>query len=284
MKKLKHSILSLLLLMGACIVSCSNDDGETSSAGPGEAEEESFTIPISSLRLRDPFILVDKQTSMYYLHFNNNLKIRVYKSKDLSTWKDEGYSFIAKSDFWGQQDFWAPDVYEYEGRYYLFTTFSNTGVKRGTSILVSDSPKGPFTPLVNKAITPSGWMCLDGSLYIDKEGNPWLLFCREWLEAVDGEIYAQRLAKDLKTTEGDPHLLFKASEAPWAGTITSSGVTGYVTDAPFIHRLDDGKLIMLWSSFRKQDGKYAIGQAISETEHPVITPIYIKDGKFVALN
>ena len=199
MKKLKHSILSLLLLMGACIVSCSNDDGETSSAGPGEAEEDSFTIPISSLRLRDPFILVDKQTSMYYLHFNNNLKIRVYKSKDLSTWKDEGYSFIAKSDFWGQQDFWAPDVYEYEGRYYLFTTFSNTGVKRGTSILVSDSPKGPFTPLVNKAITPSGWMCLDGSLYIDKEGNPWLLFCREWLEAVDGEIYAQRLAKDLKT-------------------------------------------------------------------------------------
>ena len=49
MKKLKHSILSLLLLMGVCIVSCSNDDGETSSAGPGEAEEESFTIPISSL-------------------------------------------------------------------------------------------------------------------------------------------------------------------------------------------------------------------------------------------
>ena len=210
MKKLKHSILSLLLLMGACIVSCSNDDGQTSSTDPDEVGGESFTIPVSSLRLRDPFILVDKKTSMYYLHFNNNLKIRVYKSKDLSTWKDEGYSFIAKTDFWGQQDFWAPDVYEYEGRYYLFATFSNAGVKRGTSILVSDSPKGPFTPLVNKAITPSGWMCLDGSLYIDKEGNPWLLFCREWLETIDGEIYAQRLAKDLKTTEGDTYLLFKA--------------------------------------------------------------------------
>ena len=253
MKKLKHSILSLLLLMGACIVSCSNDDGQTSSTDPDEVGGESFTIPVSSLRLRDPFILVDKKTSMYYLHFNNNLKIRVYKSKDLSTWKDEGYSFIAKTDFWGQQDFWAPDVYEYEGRYYLFATFSNAGVKRGTSILVSDSPKGPFTPLVNKAITPSGWMCLDGSLYIDKEGNPWLLFCREWLEAIDGEIYAQRLAKDLKTTEGDPYLLFKASEAPWVGSITSSGVTGNVTDAPFIYRLDDGKLIMLWSSFQMEN-------------------------------
>ena len=31
MKKLKHSILSLLLLMGSCIVSCSNDDGQTST-------------------------------------------------------------------------------------------------------------------------------------------------------------------------------------------------------------------------------------------------------------
>lgn len=44
MKKLKHSILSLLLLMGACIVSCSNDDGQTSSTDPDEVGGESFTI------------------------------------------------------------------------------------------------------------------------------------------------------------------------------------------------------------------------------------------------
>ena len=47
MKKLKHSILSLLLLMGACIVSCSNDDGQTSSTDPDEVGGESFTIPVS---------------------------------------------------------------------------------------------------------------------------------------------------------------------------------------------------------------------------------------------
>ena len=145
MKKLKHSILSLLLLMGACIVSCSNDDGQTSSTDPDEVGGESFTIPVSSLRLRDPFILVDKKTSMYYLHFNNNLKIRVYKSKDLSTWKDEGYSFIAKTDFWGQQDFWAPDVYEYEGRYYLQYAAPGTQYRiYGDGIYVGDNPLGPF--------------------------------------------------------------------------------------------------------------------------------------------
>ena len=287
MKKLKHSILSLLLLMGACIVSCSNDDGQTSSTEPDEVGGESFTIPVSSLRLRDPFILVDKKTSMYYLHFNNNLKIRVYKSKDLSTWKDEGYSFIAKSDFWGQQDFWAPDVYEYEGRYYLFTTFSNAGVKRGTSILVSDSPKGPFTPLVNKAITPSGWMCLDGSLYIDKEGNPWLLFCREWLETIDGEIYAQRLAKDMKTTEVDPYMSsFRKTDGKYAigQAVSASGnVLGPWVQEPETLNSDDGGHAMV---FKDLKGRLMISYHApnSQTEHPVITPIYIKDGKFVALN
>lgn len=46
------------------------------------------------------------------------------------------------------------------------------------------------------------------------------------------------------------------------GSITSHNVTGYVTDAPYIHRLDDGMLILLWSGFDKQ-GMYAIGQANS---------------------
>ena len=147
---------------------------------------------------------------MYYLHFNNNLKIRVYKSKDLSTWKDEGYSFIAKTDFWGQQDFWAPDVYEYEGRYYLFATFSNAGVKRGTSILVSDSPGQPFHSLVNKAIIlPAGCAWMDLCILTKKEIPGCCSVVSGWRPSTVG--YAQRLAKDLKTTEGDPYLLFKAS-------------------------------------------------------------------------
>lgn len=54
MKKLKHSILSLLLLMGACIVSCSNDDGQTSSTDPDEVGGESFTIPVSSFAFAGP--------------------------------------------------------------------------------------------------------------------------------------------------------------------------------------------------------------------------------------
>ena len=130
--------------------------------------------------------------------------------------------------------------------------------------MVSDRPDGGISPLVNGPVTPADWMCLDGSLYVDDSGTPWLLFCREWLEVGNGEVYLQQLANDLKTTVGDPILLLNAGSAAWTGTITAHGTTGYVTDAPFVFKAMNGHLLMLWSSFTKA-GKYAIGVARSES-------------------
>ncbi len=260
-------LLPLLCLCGSMFLlscnSCSSDapSQESPTPTPG-GEEEVYNIKVSDMRLRDPFVLVDKENKLYYLHVNGGGKVKAYKSKDLKLWKECGSSFTPRADFWGKSDFWAPDVYEYKGKYYLFITLSAPGTKRGTSVLVADKAEGPFEPLVNKAVTPPNWMCLDGSLYVDKDSTPWILYCHEWLEVGNGEVVAQQLTSDLKATTGEPVVLFKASSAPWVGDITSGSVTGKVTDAPFIHSLDNGQLIMLWSSFGK-NGKYAIGQAIS---------------------
>ena len=89
-------------------------------------------------------------------------------------------------------------------------------------------------------------------------------YCREWVEVGDGEIYVQQLKDDLTVTDSEPYLLFKASEAPWVGPVTLGENTGNVTDAPTVYRLENGALLMLWSSFTK-DGKYCIGQALSES-------------------
>ncbi|MFT3904217.1 MAG: glycoside hydrolase family 43 protein [Niabella sp.] len=216
--------------------------------------------------LRDPFIFYDKRSRYYYTYANNRPAIKGYRSKDLNTWEDLGKVFVADADFWGKYDFWAPDCYYYKGKYYLFVTFSGVNKKRGTSVLVSDIPYGHFKPLVNAPVTPKDWMCLDAALYIDKDDKPWMIFCREWLEVSDGEIYAQRLSLDLKTTVGDPVLLFKASAAPWVKGIYSKehDKHGNITDAPFIYRMKDNKLLMLWSSF-DVNGKYAMGVAYSSS-------------------
>ncbi|MCF8346688.1 MAG: glycoside hydrolase family 43 protein [Bacteroidales bacterium] len=219
---------------------------------------------VRDIFVRDPFIVVDREAERYYLYKGNQPHVDVMKSMDLKMWKDEGHAFSATADFWGRYDFWAPDVYFYEGKYYMFTTFNSDDANRGTSVLESPTPGGPFTPLVNQSLTPTEWECLDASLYVDGEGDPWILYCREWLEVIDGEIYVQQVTSDLKATAGDPQLLFTASSAEWTGPISHGDITGYVTDAPFIYEASNGELWMLWSSFTKT-GKYAIGLARSES-------------------
>ena len=112
-------------------------------------------------------------------------------------------------------------------------------------------------------VTPEGWQCLDGTLYEDPDGKPWLVFCHEWLQVGDGQIAAVPLSDDLDKAIGDPLILFRASDAPWAAPFYSrkNGGGGWVTDGPFLYRMEDGSLAMLWSNF-SVDG-YAVGYAKS---------------------
>jgi len=79
------------------------------------------------------------------------------------------------------------------------------------------------------------------------------VFCHEWLQVGDGGVYALPLADDLSRPSGPPVLLFTASQATWTRECGPhggpGGPMGRVTDGPWLHRLADGQLIMLWSSF-----------------------------------
>lgn len=244
--------------------------GATSCKGPSqEKNNEIFDIKIEDMVVRDPFVFVDRNNKSYYMQVNGgNKTLKCYKSKDLKNWKYESDAFVADSLFWGQRDFWAPDMFEYKGRYYILATFSNVGTKRGTSFLVSDKPEGLYKPLLNKPITPPEWTCLDATLYIDENDTPWLLYSREWIEVIDGQILIQQLSDDLTKTVGEPRLLFKASQASWTAPVRGKNaegqpVEGYVTDAPVLYRASNGELLMIWSSFTRES-KYAIGVARSD--------------------
>lgn len=260
-KKMCHLFCSLVAMACLSIISCGSDSKENVI----NDDLKDYTIRLSNVKIRDPFIFVDKKTQTYYLHFNpyTYKNLQCYSSKDLIHWKDEGYSFTAPADFWGNADYWAPDEYEYNGKYYLFVTFSVDKTRRGTSVLVSDYPNKDFKPLVNHALTPSDMMALDAAFWLDDDGQPWIIYCHEWLQVTDGKILVQKISKDLKETIGDPIELFSASEAPWVKSSHSiGGKNAYVTDAPFLYRASNGELLMIWSSTCK-DGHYAVGVARS---------------------
>lgn len=244
----------------------------------------------ADINIRDPFVLPLPAEQRYYLYgttgsetwTNAATGFDYYTGSDLLHWEGPFPAFRPLAGFWADRNFWAPEAHVYRGRCYLFASFKAEGIRRGTQILAADSPRGPFLPISDAPVTPRDWECLDGTLFVDADHHPWIVFCHEWVQVGDGEICALRLSDDLTSAVGEPRLLFQASEAPWAQEINSKNRRGYVTDGPSLHRLASGVLIMLWSSFSA--GGYTIGMARSASgdilgswQH-IAEPLYAGDG------
>ncbi|NQX28037.1 family 43 glycosylhydrolase [Microbacteriaceae bacterium VKM Ac-2854] len=242
-------------------------------------------MQLSEIRVRDPYILTVPEEGAYYLYGTTDVDVwnppgsgfDCYRSTNLVDWDGPHLAFAPPPLFWADRNFWAPEVHRYNGRYYMFASFFAPDTHRGTQILVSDEPGGPFTEWSDGVVTPQHWDSLDGTLYIDEENQPWLVFCHEWTQIVDGQIVAQRLSADLRETLGEATVLLSASEAPWSQQAehpsVPPGVSAYVTDGPFLHRLASGALLMLWSSFGNSG--YAMG--IARSDSGAITGPWIHD-------
>ena len=86
----------------------------------------------------------------------------------------------------------------------------------GTVIAIADEPDGPFILRdKDRPHTPWDFMALDGTLYVDPDGKPWMVYAHEWVQKIDGTFEAIRLEDDLGQSVGEPIHLFKASDAPW---------------------------------------------------------------------
>lgn len=201
--------------------------------------------------VRDPFVLVDD--NRYYLYgtrgemaFTNKPSgLDVYVSDDMENWSEAREVFPCGQKTWGDHYFWAPEVYHYQEKYYMFTTFARGKKELGTLSLIADSPLGPFREWSDGPLTPEKQRCLDGTLYV-RDGIPFMVYCHEWKEVIDGQICYVRLSNDLKSRVSDPVVLFTASSA--GSYVKPHFFRYYVTDGPFMITTEDGKMHMLWSS------------------------------------
>ncbi len=202
--------------------------------------------------IRDPYVLV--HGGKYYLYGTRSetafvaqaYGFDVYVSDDLENWEGPMEVFKRPENFWSKKSYWAPEVYFYRGKFYMFATFANMKRGLGTAVLIADSPTGPFQLWSDGYVTPKNSRCLDGTLFVDENGTPYMVYCHEWREIHDGTICAIRLSEDLKESVGDPVVLFSASMGkPY---VKKYFFRNYVTDGPFLIRTEDGKLHMLWST------------------------------------
>lgn len=239
------------------------------------------------INIRDPFVLV--HGGKYYLYGTRGETcwgpadgFDVYVGQDLKNWEGPIVCFHNDGSFWADRNYWAPEVHCVNGAFYMFASFKSDSRRRGTAILRTLSPLGPFEPWSEGPVTPEDWECLDGTFYASPDGTPYMVFCHEWVQAGDGEIHAMKLTKDLRAPAGEPFLLFRASEAPWCRQVHhSSGLDGYVTDGPFLWRKEDGTLLCLWSGFSETG--YAQGLAVSDNgdidgHFTQLPPLFPEDG------
>ena len=235
-------------------------------------------LRLPEIRLHDPWIVAEQSTRTYYLYSSASPRITgqgrtgtlFYTSRDLATWEGPFIAFVAPENSWADPRVgaWAPEVHAYKGKYYLFATLHNPAKRltttdttrpqsmRATIIARSDSPRGPFTMIrLDAPVTPPNFMTLDGKLYVDRAGKPWMVYAHEWIQKVDGTMEAIPLKDDLSDADGEPIHLFKASDAPWinAQMTLDTRENHYVTDGPELFRTKNGTLLMLWASYMRNE-------------------------------
>lgn len=214
--------------------------------------------------VRDPFVLVEDDA--YYVYgtgvvgnSRNDTEWVCYKNTDgtlCGEWKKVQNNLYIRPEN-AKTNLWAPEVHKYNGSYYMFTTYySSVTHHRGCTILKSQSPEGPFVEITNGHITPKDWDAIDGTLFIDEAGQPWMIFVHEWTSTDDGigRMAAAKLSEDFTKFVSEPLELFRADDPSWTNR--------RVTDGCFMYVTKDGQLLMLWSN--TSDDGYCVGIARSK--------------------
>lgn len=280
MKKLIYAIAVLTIISAiGCKSGNTTETAKTYTLLTGRRTVPVSTIPLDSMSLSDPYILADEATRMYYMTGSGGM---MWKSPDLKMWEGPYACLEIDTTSWmgSRPMVWASEFHQYKGKYYCFTTFTNSKIivdsvpdrynvqRRASHILRADKAEGPYRPIKDNIYLPANWSTLDGTLWVE-DGTPYMIFCHEWMQIVDGTMDYIKLSQDLSEPVGESVKMFKASDAPWPREMNSIGevtfgmkLGGYVTDGPFLFKTGTGRLGMLWSSW----GSTRYAQSVSYSE------------------
>jgi beta-xylosidase len=252
-------------------------------------------LPVS---FGDPFVL-RASDGLYYMYGtseNGDPGFRACVSKNLADWSDLGLVYQgATPTSWTKDCFWAPEVYERNGKYYMLFSANwrhnptNEAENFRIGVAVSDSPSGPFRDLLNRPILDPGYPIIDANLLFDNN-RVYLYYSRccykhpvqsevavfakkqGWFNEIEESwVYGVELKPDLSGPIGDPVLLllppFKMNDpqAEWESrSVTSREVNRRWTEGSFIFK-HNNIYYMMYSANFFGGANYAVGYATSSS-------------------
>ena len=281
-----HSTLIALSLFLASLLACTPDTRVATVTNP---------LPMA---LGDPFMLhaADGKYYMYGTSLANGFE--AFVSENLTDWTSIGQVYEGgKEGQWNQDCFWAPEVYERDGRYYMF--FSANARNNPTEeeenfkigVAVADSPSGPFTDLYNRPIFEIDFPVIDANvLFDDQSGKNYIYFSRccykhpveseiadkarqdsLYNEIEESWIYGAELLPDFSGLASEPVKLLAPPttlddvQAEWESrSVTAHEANRRWTEGSYIFRHGDTYYIM-YSANAFFGGNYAVGYATSKS-------------------
>lgn len=250
------------------------------------------------VKFGDPYVLLASD-GHYYMYGTGGVKdgFGCYMSDDLANWEYKGAVYQGNTpDSWGVANFWAPEVYEKDGKFYMFFSADwrenpdNELENFHIGVAVSDSPTGPFREMSDKPLFSPGYPAIDGNLLFDKDGRCYLYFSRccykhpvesevaQWArekgmfdEIEESWIYGVEIKPDFSGVIGEPVLLLcppktmSDGQAEWESrSVTSGEVNRRWTEGSFIIERD-GTYYMMYSANFFGGENYAVGYATSDS-------------------
>lgn len=199
----------------------------------------------------DPDVLYWNGT--YYLYpttpATNIGGIKVYTSTDLVNWTDKGMAMTAGEDNWGESGFWAPDLIERDGKFYMYYTANER-----LCVSVSDSPLGPFKQ-INYGPMHEDIPEIDAHAFRDEDGQYYFYFVRF---NHGNLIYGAKLNDDMITIDEDSIVEVLVPSQPWEKDMAN------INEGPFM-LTHDGKYYLTYSGSHFESPMYGAGYAVSDS-------------------
>lgn len=258
--------------------------------------ESTVANPIP-LKFGDPYLL-HASDGRYYMYGTSMADgFEAFVSDDLLNWESCGRIYQGGGqDQWCVDCFWAPEVYERDGKYYLFFSANyrenptNEGENFKIGVAVSDSPAGPFTDLMNRPVFNPEYPIIDANVYFDDEaGRCYLYFSRccykhsveseiadslrqagSYPEIEESWVYGVELKPDFSGIIGEPQLLLAPPtrlddvQAEWESRSATQGEANRRwTEGSFL--IKEGQTYYIMYSANCYQGKnYAVGYATGQ--------------------
>ena len=314
---MKKQIIVLLFIATFAMTACVNN-------AERQPAEVSLTNPLKDadgkpVTMGDPFIL-RASNGKFYMYGTTDytfMDFRVYESDDLAHWTYKGKCLEPQDSTWTTDMFWAPEVYERDGKFYMLhsSNWKDNPTRElenfRLGVAVSDSPTGPFREMYDKPIFDPGYPIIDANLYFSDDGRVWLYYSRccykhpveselaaklkaegKADEVEESWIYGVEVKPDLSGVIGEPRLLLcppKTLSDPQSRWEDLSALAG---EGEAIRRWNEGSFLfkhgdtyyMMFSTNYWRGKHYAVGYATADNPMGPFTkaadnPVLQKNGE-----